>query len=120
MKVQVAVLALFIVAVGCGRRDEAHVPPADPGQPAGNASSASPRTGTDRPAASAEAPAADGPRLASTVIAATIYKLPDTASRRLGYVRLGGTVRRDAEPVEGKGCKHEFYHVYPMGYVCTD
>lgn len=62
----------------------------------------------------------DGPRLAATVIAATIYKLPDVGSRRLGYVRLGSSVRRDAEPVEGKGCKHEFYHVYPMGYMCTD
>jgi hypothetical protein len=22
--------------------------------------------------------------------------------------------------VPGKGCKGDFYHVYPMGYVCTD
>jgi lipoprotein-anchoring transpeptidase ErfK/SrfK len=61
-----------------------------------------------------------GPRIAATVIAATIYKLPDTASRKLGYLRLGGSVRRDAEPVEGNGCKHQFFHVYPVGYVCTD
>jgi hypothetical protein len=60
------------------------------------------------------------PQLAATVIAATVYKLPDTGSRRLGYVRLGGTVKRDAEPVPGRGCKGDFYHVYPMGYVCTD
>jgi hypothetical protein len=60
------------------------------------------------------------PRIAATVIAATVYKLPDVASRKLGYVRLGGSVSRDAAPVPGKGCKGEFYHVYPMGYVCTD
>lgn len=62
----------------------------------------------------------DAPKLAATVIAATVYKLPDTGSRRLGYVRLGGTVKRDPTPVPGRGCKGEFYHVYPMGYVCTD
>jgi L,D-transpeptidase catalytic domain len=62
----------------------------------------------------------DAPKLAATVIAATVYKLPDTASRRLGYIRLGGVLKRDAAPVPGHGCKGEFYHVYPMGYVCTD
>jgi hypothetical protein len=62
----------------------------------------------------------DAPKLAATVIAATVYKLPDTGSRRLGYVRLGGIVKRDRDPVPGKGCKGDFYHVYPMGYVCTD
>ncbi len=62
----------------------------------------------------------DAPRLAATVIATTVYKLPDTDSRRLGYVRLGGIIRRDPEPVPGKGCKAQFYHVYPIGYVCTE
>jgi hypothetical protein len=60
------------------------------------------------------------PRIAATVIAATVYKLPDAASRKLGYLRLGGSVPRDREPVPGKGCKGDFYHVYPMGYVCRD
>lgn len=62
----------------------------------------------------------DAPKLASIVIAATVYKLPDTGSRRLGYVRLGGIVKRDPEPVNGKGCKSSFYRVYPMGYMCGD
>jgi hypothetical protein len=59
-------------------------------------------------------------RLAATVIASTIYKLPDTGARRLGYLRLGAIVNRDADPVPGKGCKAEWYRVYPTGYVCTD
>ncbi|MFZ5891225.1 MAG: L,D-transpeptidase [Myxococcota bacterium] len=63
---------------------------------------------------------ANAERIAATSIATTVYKLPDTASRRLGYIRLGGSVQRDAEPVAGKGCKGKFYHVYPMGFVCTD
>jgi hypothetical protein len=65
-------------------------------------------------------PPEDAQKLAATVIAATVYKLPDTGARKLGYLRLGGVVKRDAAPVPGKGCKGEFYHVYPLGYVCTD
>jgi hypothetical protein len=62
----------------------------------------------------------DSARIAATAIATTVYKLADTGSRRLGYLRLGGTVQRDPEPTPGKGCKGQFYRVYPMGYVCTD
>ena len=62
----------------------------------------------------------DSPAIGSLVIAATVYKLPDTASRKLGYIRLGGTVARDPDPVRGRGCKGEWYRVYPMGHVCTD
>ena len=65
-------------------------------------------------------PPDDAPKLAATVIAATVYKLPDTGSRRLGYVRLGGVVKRDREPVPGRGCKGDFFRVYPTGYMCTD
>ncbi|HMJ13175.1 MAG TPA: L,D-transpeptidase, partial [Polyangiaceae bacterium] len=62
----------------------------------------------------------DAPRLAARVIAATVYKLPDTNARKLGYLRLGGIIQRDADAMEGKGCKGAWYRVYPMGYVCTD
>jgi hypothetical protein len=62
----------------------------------------------------------DSPQIGSLVIAATVYKLPDVGSRKLGYIRLGGTVARDADPVHGKGCKGRWYRVYPMGHVCTD
>ena len=62
----------------------------------------------------------DAPKIAATAIATTVYKLADTASRRLGYLRLGAVVERDAEPTRGKGCKGQWYHVFPMGYVCTD
>lgn len=66
-----------------------------------------------------EAPS-NSPKLVATTIATTVYKLPDTGSRRLGYVRLGGVVQRDPEPVKGGGCKSGFYRIYPMGYVCGD
>jgi lipoprotein-anchoring transpeptidase ErfK/SrfK len=62
----------------------------------------------------------NAPKLAATVIAATVYKLPNVDSRKLGYVRLGGVVKRDDQPVRGSGCKGQWYRVYPMGHVCTD
>ncbi|HEY2407674.1 MAG TPA: L,D-transpeptidase [Polyangiaceae bacterium] len=62
----------------------------------------------------------NAPQLAATIIATTVYKLADTGSRKLGYIRLGGAVERDADPVRGKGCKGHWYRVYPMGFVCTD
>jgi lipoprotein-anchoring transpeptidase ErfK/SrfK len=62
----------------------------------------------------------NAPKLAATTIASTLYKSPSTSSRKLGYVRLGGIVRRDADPVKGSGCKGEFYRVYPVGYACSD
>lgn len=62
----------------------------------------------------------NAPKLAATTIASTIYKLGNTSSRKLGYVRLGGIVRRDPDPVKGGGCKGEFYRIYPVGYACTD
>lgn len=63
---------------------------------------------------------ASSPRLAAATIAATVYKLPSTDSRRLGYIRLGGSVERDPSPVAGAGCKAGFHRIYPMGYVCLD
>lgn len=60
------------------------------------------------------------PQLASISIAATVYKLPQENSEKLGYLRLGSRVARDPEPVLGKGCaKGKWYRIYPMGYVCT-
>ncbi len=66
------------------------------------------------------APPESAPKLAATVLAATVYKLADDNSRRLGYIRLGGMVRRDPDAVSGRGCeKGKWYRIYPMGYVCT-
>lgn len=76
------------------------------------------------PAENAPAPSGAAPEndsvVAATVIAATVYKLPDIGSRRLGYIRIGQKVRREPEPVDGKGCKGDWYRVLPTGYVCTD
>jgi hypothetical protein len=60
------------------------------------------------------------PQIGSVVIAATIYQLPNDSADRLGYLRLGGVVPRDPEPILGKGCKKgQWYRIYPFGFVCT-
>lgn len=64
---------------------------------------------------------ADGaPQIAATVIAATVYRQPSTNAEKLGYVRLGGTLLRGAQPVAGSGCKQAWYAVEPMGFMCSD
>lgn len=61
------------------------------------------------------------PELAATQIASTVYKTASTSARKLGYVRLGGRIRRDVDAVgRGSGCKGEWFHVYPTGFACTD
>jgi hypothetical protein len=108
--------AALLAVVGCKRTTVA----GEPSSSAAPSSAAAPATITvDHGELDTKAPE-QAPRLAATAIATTVYKLPDTASRKLGYIRLGGSVPRDKEPVPGKGCKGDFYHVYPMGYVCTD
>lgn len=71
------------------------------------------------PLADAQAPV-NSPKLASTVVAGTIYKLPNTQSKKLGYVRVGGQIPRDDNPTSGTGCQGSWYRVYPIGYACTD
>jgi lipoprotein-anchoring transpeptidase ErfK/SrfK len=116
-----AAAAVLWLAPGCGHKTPT------PGSAAESASASADGVVAAASAASdaggsraAGAAASSGPEVAATVIAATIYKLPDVASRKLGYIRLGRHVRRDAEAVEGKGCKGSFYHVYPLGYACTE
>jgi lipoprotein-anchoring transpeptidase ErfK/SrfK len=75
--------------------------------------------------ASAPAPAAspsprhDWPGIAATAIATTVYKEPNPASPRLGYIRLGGVVQRAEQPVTGRGCSGFWYPVHPVGHVCS-
>lgn len=72
------------------------------------------------PAGAPEPVSPDGPVLAATTIASTVFKQPHTVAARIGYVRLGGIVRRDPDPVAGSGCKGDWYRVHPVGFMCTD
>ncbi len=108
--------ALALSAVAC------HKQTGTSGAPAASASAApagSAELAVDHGELDTQAPK-DSPKIAATIVATTVYKLADVGSRRLGYIRLGGVVDRDPEPTRGKGCKGQWYHVFPMGYVCTD
>jgi len=48
-----------------------------------------------------------------------IYERPSFKARKIGYLRAGAQVRRDAEPAGHEGCKLGFYHIMPEGYVCV-
>jgi len=111
-----ALLVTALFAVACHKKagGEAAPVPSSSVAPAGSSELA-----VDHGELDTQAPK-NSPQLAATAIATTVYKLPDVASRRLGYIRLGGIVDRDPEPTRGKGCKGQWYHVFPMGYVCTE
>jgi lipoprotein-anchoring transpeptidase ErfK/SrfK len=70
-----------------------------------------------------KAPAApapsNAPKLAAIAMQVNIYNRPDGSSKRIGYLRLGATVARDAQPAGNAGCSGGWYHIYPRGYVCT-
>ena len=113
--------ALSVLTFGCKPKQAAgtNAPaPSASGTLAAASASAAPSS-VDHGELDTQAPT-DAPKIAATVIAATVYKLADTGSRKLGYIRLGGTVDREAEPSRGRGCKGQWYHVFPMGFVCTD
>jgi hypothetical protein len=107
---------VLLLAIGCKRTSSATAP-----SPSASAAAATVPAALAVDHGELDTPAPkDSPQVGSLVIAATVYKLPDTGSRKLGYIRLGGTVARDVEPVRGRGCKGQWYRVYPMGHVCTD
>ncbi len=111
----VQVLAVATLVYGCRGRHSSDQDAGSDTPPVGDAASETSSTG----APDVHAPK-DAPMLAATALAATIYKLPNTQSRKLGYVRLGGQVRRDPSPTTGNGCQGSWYRVYPTGYACTD
>ncbi len=104
-----------------GKSSEAKPGDGAPKSDAGEETTEAPSTRGLAPArASKEEFDVDTPRLAATIIAAPIYNKPHSVSRKLGYIRLGGIVRRDQNPVAGSGCKGKWYRVYPEGFVCTE
>ncbi len=107
-------LGVSFLLLGCDRRSGSEKPETNPSAAPSILSAAPVSTGhgeLDR-----QAPRS-APELGATKIASTIYKSPNESSRRLGYVRLGGKIRREAELLtEGAG---KWFRVYPTGYAST-
>ena len=114
-------IAVVASATGCKKGEAAEKASASGAPPQGSAGETAPVSSLVVDHGELDTPAPDSaPKLAATVIATTVYKLPNVDSRKLGYLRLGGIVKRDPDPVPGKGCKADWYRIYPMGHVCTD
>ncbi|MBI5536771.1 MAG: L,D-transpeptidase [Deltaproteobacteria bacterium] len=64
-------------------------------------------------------PAANGPKLVSTALTTPIYERPDTGSKKIGYLRVGGAVPRAKEPYSREGCPDGWYPIRPTGFVCV-
>ncbi|RYE86819.1 MAG: hypothetical protein EOO75_15270, partial [Myxococcales bacterium] len=99
-----------------------------PGGATGEASAAtagaSPHTITnDQPAAvpriRSDFTLPDGPIVGAIAGQVNILAEPVLGSRRLGYLRLGGVVRREPDLAGKNGCPGGWYKVQPRGYVCT-
>jgi hypothetical protein len=71
------------------------------------------------PAVAASEDTGPGPVLVSTARATFIYEAPSFAARRLGYLRAGQVVSRQAEPSGFEGCPGGFFGIHPRGYVCA-
>lgn len=106
----VAALSLALGPAGC-RRAAAR---ADV-EAGSDAAASSPEVAT----APARPPAPDAPKLAAIALMVNIYSRPDGTSKKLGYLRLGALVARDAQPAGNAGCSGGWYRIFPRGYVCT-
>jgi hypothetical protein len=71
---------------------------------------------------SLEAPADAAPtRIWSKAYTTWIHAEASKSSRRLGYVRVGDSVKLETgAPIKGPGCASGFYQVEPYGFVCHD
>jgi hypothetical protein len=64
-------------------------------------------------------PPIDAPRLGITAMQVWVHESPGPSSRKLGYLRLGGTIARGAAPAGADGCPGGWYSIYPRGFVCV-
>jgi hypothetical protein len=71
---------------------------------------------------SLHAPAGDAPkRIWSKGFTTWIHAEAKKSSRRLGYVRIGDSVKlKTGQALKGQGCATAFYEVEPHGFVCHD
>ncbi|HVU05727.1 MAG TPA: L,D-transpeptidase family protein [Polyangiaceae bacterium] len=60
-----------------------------------------------------------GPLLVATSRETPVLARPSPRAPRLGYLRAGAVVSRDASPVGFDGCRGGFYRIAPEGYVCA-
>jgi len=115
-----ALLGLVVsLAVGCGDESgsESGIGIISNVKVAGNEGAAGPAALPADPDMTAKP---DGPALGAIEMAVSIYERPDHRSDKIGYLRLGTTVRRGNKPAAFDSCQGGFYNILPKGYVCLD
>jgi hypothetical protein len=99
------------------------IPPSPPVGPAVEAPEPTEMPPAAEPLALANETAPEPMKASNELVAiareAFVYAQPSRRSSRLGYLRLGARVRRDASPTRGDGCADGWYGVAPYGYVCA-
>ena len=126
MLVVLAALGVAAIPVACRQRDQPSAQPA----PSASASSLQPAMLSASSSASAVASASSsatvdaGPVIGDESIYAIsiqtyVRAVAARGARALGYVRVGGSVRRSTEPVGTDGCKDGWYAVEPEGAICN-
>ena len=106
-----ALVVLVAAACACSRS-----PKPDASGDAGTGPEAALVTGSEPAMAP---PSSDAPRLGVLAMQVYIHDRPAGASRRIGYLRLGAKVVREASPAGSDGCAGGWYRIYPRGYVCN-
>jgi lipoprotein-anchoring transpeptidase ErfK/SrfK len=67
------------------------------------------------------APIPEGDIVGAITGQVNIYAEPRTSAKRYGYLRLGGVISRESQPVGSHDCDHgQWYKVKPRGFVCID
>ena len=71
------------------------------------------------PWAAVPVPPEDGPRIAPLAMVTPVVAAPERTAQVIGYLRLGATVARSAEPVARGDCPDGWYAIRPVGFVCA-
>jgi lipoprotein-anchoring transpeptidase ErfK/SrfK len=108
-------LALGPALAACKRADASGVSAAGSAAPGPAASEQS----GNRVARTAPQAMLQGPIVGAIVGQVNVMSEPSASAKRLGYIRLGSVVRREAEPSGKSGCPGGWYKVQPRGYVCV-
>jgi hypothetical protein len=59
-----------------------------------------------------------GPLLGALALQTPIYPTTEFSKKRVGYIRLGGKVPVDPEPIKKSNCKQGWYRLLDGGFVC--
>ncbi len=120
-RVALRATVLVIVAAGSGLAGchcSKKAPAVDAPSIAGSASISPVAMPTGSAALAAASAIPEGPKLASIQMQTWVNAEPKWGGQKLGYLRAGAILARDAEPVGTSGCQGGWYKVKPVGYVC--